>query len=188
MPFATEPKERPCGHGPRLPRRRRGRAARPGSRVDGLPRAPDRELHGRALPRRHREHSRGASSRPRRRCAIASRIARRRRRRRRVRAPARGGALRAGHAGARLQDKTATSDGLVRFTAPSVVFRRGEEIGRCRRLAAAARLRHAPRELRSRPRARPAAGVARATARVLSRRPDDRRGRPAARRGTRSGA
>ncbi len=61
---------------------------------------------------------------------------------------------------AEAQDKTATSDGHVRFTAPSVVFRRGEEQRLRRRLAAAPLLRHRAGELRAGARARSAAGLA----------------------------
>ena len=68
----------------------------------------------------------------------------------------------------------------VRFTAPSVVFRR-RQVGRRRRVAAAPLLRHRSRELRPRARAGAAAGVARAPPRVLPGRADDRGGRAAPR-------
>ena len=186
MPFATEREGAPERNRSRMPRGRRGRHARARERVDGVPRAPDRELHGAALPRRRREHPRGASRCAERRC--------------RSRSPrcsttttsspsTSGSAPRRARPRARLRRRRTrrpTSDGHVRFTAPSVVFRRGEDIRRRRRLAATPLLRHASRELRTRARARAAAGLAGAAARVLPGRADDGRGRAPPRRGLRS--
>ena len=82
---------------------------------------------------------------------------------------------------AEAQGKTATSNGLVRFTAPSIVFRKGEGVGRRGRLATAARLRRRPREPRPRPRTRATTGVAGVAPGLLRRRADDSRGRALAR-------
>lgn len=74
--------------------------------------------------------------------------------------------------------------GMCAFTAPSVVFRRGEDAVVAGGWQPAARVRCPARELRSRLRSRPAAGVA---ARVLSWRSDHRRSRPPSRRWVGSG-
>ena len=101
-------------------------------------------------------------------------------RRRGVRAPARRGALGGGHAG-----RGAGQDGDVRRrralhgAVRRVPSRRRERLRG--RLAAAALVRHRPRELRAGARARPAARDAVAAVRVLPGRPDDGRGRAAPR-------
>ena len=127
MPFATEPKERPSGTG-------RGCRAVVAAgmldarkRVGGVPPAPDRELH-RLAPI---STTRRASVRRCGRCprvdtdAIADRlddadvVAEYERQRAEARS--------ATGTPAEAQDKTASSDGSARYTAPSVVFRRGAE-------------------------------------------------------------
>ena len=89
---------------------------------------------------------------------------------------------------AEAQDKTATSDGLVRFTAPSIVFRRGEDTvvaGGWQPLLAYDTLlaNFAPDA-----RAHTASRIARAAPRVLPARADDGRGRASPRRGLGSGS
>ena len=100
MPFATEAKARPSGTGRGCRAVVAAGNARSGKRVDGVPRAPDCELHvADALSRRRGEHPRGASRGARCRRGRHRRAHRRRRRRRRVRAPAGRGALGGGHSG-----------------------------------------------------------------------------------------
>ena len=127
MPFPTD-REEPCGrNGTGLPGGRRRRHARARERVDGVSRAADRELHVDPLPRRRREHPARASCDPRDRCGCHCLEARRRRCRRGVRAAT---APRLDPLPAhprRRRTRRRRRMALVRFTAPSVVFRRDED-------------------------------------------------------------
>ena len=127
MPFGTTAKSRAAGTGRGCRAVVAAGMLEPGERVDGVSRAADRELHLDALPRRRREHPGGArlASPVSTRDAIAAQLddADVVEEYERQRAEARSAA----GTPAEAQDKTATSDGLVRFTAPSIVFRRGED-------------------------------------------------------------
>ena len=74
---------------------------------------------------------------------------------------------------AELQGKTATTDGPVRFTAPSIVFEQNGTHARRRRLPAGRGLRHPGREHRPEGSPRAAARGAGAAARAIRRRPHD---------------
>ena len=118
------PKERPLGHRARLPRRRRGRAARAGLGVARVPRAAARDTsRGRSTSTTTRASARfatsGVDADDRHASTTPDVVAEYERQRVEARS--------ASGSPAQAQDKTSTSDGPVRFTAPSVVFRRGEE-------------------------------------------------------------
>ena len=87
------------GHRTRLPRGRRRPAARAGERVAGPPRAPARELHDPAPPRRRRAHPRGPPPGSGHRCGCDRRASRRSRGHGWVRAGSRRGAKRSGQCG-----------------------------------------------------------------------------------------
>ena len=143
------------------------RALDPGLRVEGVPRAPDRELHAAPSTSTTTRASAPRSSD----VAGSTRIGSRRRSTPRtscrIRPPARRGTVGGRHA-AEAQEKTSSSDGSVRSRRHRSSSSTADDVVLCGRLAAAARLRHAARELRARSE-RSAPRVARAAARALPR-------------------
>ena len=136
MPFGLVPKERPSWHRPRVPRGGRGQAARARERMESSSGTPARELHD------ARSCSTTPSGSGKRFDAVpgidADAIVARLDDPNVVEAYERDKAEARTAAGtaAEAQGKTSTSDGPVRFTAPSVVFERRRASARRRRLAA----------------------------------------------------